>query len=71
MSIFSPVAWTFSGRNGNGAWHVLDTQSGHNSWADGEIKSFDTACPAPFRVLVCATRTLNVKGQSRVTLSLQ
>ena len=45
---FSPVAWTFSGRNGNGAWHVLDTQSGHNSWADGEIKSFDTARPAPF-----------------------
>ena len=25
----------------------------------------------PFRVLVCAARTLNVKGQSRVTLSLQ
>ena len=27
--------------------------------------------PSPFRVPVCAARTLNVKGQSRVTLPLQ
>ena len=29
------------------------------------------ARPEPFRVPVCAARTLNVKRQSRVTLSLQ
>ena len=52
--IFSPVAWTFSGRNGNGAWHVLDTQIGHTSLADGEIKSFFTGKMTPQTiVMVC------------------
>ena len=34
-------------------------------------RSPSTGPSRPFRVSVCAARTLNVKGQSRVTLSLQ
>ena len=49
----------------------------HISFPPGDILIFMTgqgdiqARPAPFRVPVCAARTLNVTGQSRVTLSLQ
>ena len=39
---YSPVSWTLSGRNASGAWHLLDTQSGHSlsTWTNIEVKSF-------------------------------
>ena len=36
-----------------------------------KISYLEIGPSSPFRVLVCAARTLNVPGQSRVTLSLQ
>ena len=41
VNAFSPTAWTLYGRNGNSsAWRILDTQSGHGTWGNGEIKAF-------------------------------
>jgi len=41
---FSPVAWTLEGSNDGGAtWSVLDSQSDHLSWSDGEVKTFTVA----------------------------
>jgi len=37
---WSPVSWTFEGSVDGTSWDVLDTQSDHDSWSDGEIKEF-------------------------------
>jgi len=37
---YSPVDWKFEGSNDGNTWVTLDEQSGHNTWNDGEIKSF-------------------------------
>ena len=38
---FSPVSWTLEGSVDDSSWIVLDEQSGHDSWNDGEIKEFE------------------------------
>lgn len=37
---FSPTGWTFDCSNDGSRWTTLDTQSGHNTWTDGEVREF-------------------------------
>jgi hypothetical protein len=37
---YSPVDWTFEGSNDGETWDILEEQGGHDTWKDGEVKTF-------------------------------
>jgi hypothetical protein len=37
---YSPVSWTLQGSGDGNVWTTLDTQAGHSTWSDGEVKDF-------------------------------
>ena len=37
---FAPVSWTFEGSSDNVSWTILDEQTGHTDWSDGQVKEF-------------------------------
>ena len=60
------------GRNSNILAHIQELVEAKSKNLASTFRQFDQARPNPFfRVSVCAPRTLNTTGQSRVTLSLQ
>ena len=52
-------------------WKSSGGRMGGTSITNGCTGEDARPIPTPFRVSVCAARTLNIAGQSRVTLSLQ
>ena len=42
---YSPVDWVFQGSNDASNWVDIDSQSGHTTWTDSEIKEFPITVP--------------------------
>ena len=36
-----PTDWTFAGSNDGVNWIIIDTQNGHDTWGNREIKKFE------------------------------